>query len=130
VAIEQLPDNSPAYRELFGPIRDMLDTPDIALAYLEDLADDTNRAWPSKYNNVALVAAYLGDPELAFAVFSRELTQTTIRFGALWYPVMSDVRKLPEFKTFVTDVNLVAYWRKHGWPDFCWPQGEEDFICE
>ena len=129
-AIDELPKNSPDYRELFGPVRDMLDAPDMALAFLEELADDPNRVWPSKYNNIALVAAYLGEPEFAFRVFSRELALTTIRFGTLWYPVMADVRKLPAFKEFVTEVNLVAYWRTHGWPDFCWPYGEEDFVCE
>lgn len=129
-AIDELPKNSPDYRELFGPVRDILDAPDTALAFLEELADDPNRVWPSKYNNIALVAAYLGEPEFAFRVFSRELALTTIRFGTLWYPVMADVRKLPAFKAFVTDVNLVAYWRTHGWPDFCWPYGEEDFVCE
>ena len=129
-AIDELPKNSPDYQDLFGPIRDMLDTPNAALEYLEELADDPNRVWPSKYNNVALVAAYLGYPELALEVFLRELPYTAVRYGTLWYPVMADVRKLPEFKTFVTDVNLVAYWRKYGWSDFCRPRGEEDFICE
>jgi hypothetical protein len=130
MAIDELPENRPDYRELYGPVRDILDTPDVALAFLADLADDPNRVWPFKYNDIALVAAYLGDPEFAFQVFSRELPYTTIRYGTLWYPVMAGVRKLPAFKAFVTEVNLVDYWRKHGWPDFCWPYGEEDFVCE
>ena len=129
-AIDELPETNPGYRELFGPLRDMLDTPELALVFLEELANDPNRAWPFKYMNIALVAAWLDEPELAFDVFSRELPYTTIRFGTLWYPVMSDVRKLPAFKTFVTDVNLVDYWRKYGWSDSCWPYGEEDFVCE
>ena len=63
-------------------------------------------------------------------MLSRELPYTTIRYGALWYPVMADVRKLPAFKAFITEVNLDDYWRKYGWPDFCWPYGEKDFVCE
>ncbi|MDJ0909348.1 MAG: winged helix-turn-helix domain-containing protein [Woeseiaceae bacterium] len=129
-AIDELPENSIGYRLLYGPVRDLLDTPDAALAFLEELADDPDRTWPYKYNDIALVAAYLDEPEFAFSVFSKELYVTTIRFGTLWYPVMTDVRRLPEFKTFVEDVNLVDYWRTHGWPDFCWPQGDEDFVCE
>ena len=129
-AIDELAGNRPDYRELFGPIRDMLETPDAALEYLEALANDPTRAWPHKYMQIALVAAYLGDPDFALEVFSRELPHTAIRYGALWFPVMTDVRKLPAFKDLVTEVNLVAYWQKHGWPDFCWPQGTADFVCE
>jgi hypothetical protein len=103
---------------------------DASLQFLLELADDPDRMWPSKYEGIALFAAYLGEPQLSLRVFLRDLKNTTIRFGTLWYPVMSDVRKLPEFKTFVTDVNLVAYWREFGWPDFCRPQGDEDFVCE
>ena len=129
-AIDALPENWWVYQELYGPIRDLLDRPDAALAFLAGLADDPDRMWPEKYMSIALVAAYLGDQSFAFEVFSRELYHTTIRYGALWYPVMSEVRKLPEFKRFATDVNLVDYWRAHGWPDVCRPRGEADFVCE
>lgn len=129
-AIDQLPPRSSGFVELFSPMRDMLDAPDEALRFLTELAGDPNRMWPSKYENIALVAAWLGYPEFAFEVFTQELRLTTIRFGTLWYPVLADVRRLPEFKQFLRDVNLVQYWRNHGWSDFCRPYGEEDFICE
>jgi TolB-like protein/DNA-binding winged helix-turn-helix (wHTH) protein len=130
LAIAAMRKNSVVYAELYAPLMEVFDSREASLQFLRELADDSDRMWPSKYENIALFAAYLDDPQLAFEVFAREIRHTTIRFGTLWYPVMSDVRKLPEFKTFVTDVNLVAYWRKHGWSDFCRPLGNEDFVCE
>lgn len=128
-AIDELPRNTPDYRELFGPIRDMLESRDTALSFLKKLAGNSQIWWPHKYVEIALVAAYLGDPELALSVFESELYDTRIRYGALWFPVMADVRRLPKFKSFVIEVNLVDYWKRHGWPDFCGPRGEEDFVC-
>jgi len=128
-AIDRLPKNKPVYTDLFEPLLDKLESPDSAAAFLEELADDPGKVWPFRYQSIALAAAYLGYPELAFEVFVRELRHTTIRFGTLWFPVMSEVRRLPEFKQFVTDVNLVEYWRNHGWADFCRPIGNEDFEC-
>ncbi len=128
--ISTLPHDSIPYRELYGPLSAVLHDREAALAFLRGLADDPDRHWPNKYRDIALAAAYLGDAPLAFEVFRRELTYTTIRFGSLWFPVMSDVRKLSAFKTFVRDVNLDDYWRKHGWSDFCRPRGKDDFVCE
>lgn len=100
-----------------------------ALELLRELQSDTNQSWPSKYHDVALIAAYLGDPEFALETFAREIRLTTIRYGSLWYPVMEEVRQLPAFKELVTEVNLVEYWRTHGWPDQCRPMGSDEFEC-
>jgi TolB-like protein len=129
-AIGGMPKNTPAYRNLFGPLLARLESPVAAAKFLEEVADDPNRAWPFRYQMIALLAAYLGYPELALEVFLRELRHTTIRFGTLWFPVMSEVRRLPAFKQFLRDANLVEYWRNHGWADFCRPVGIEDFDCE
>lgn len=129
-AIDAMPKNSSAYRELLGPISGTLDEPDQILRYLEPLASDPNRMWPTKFEHIALIAAFIGEPEFAFDVFYTDLSNTRIRYGTLWYPVMSDVRKLPAFKTFVREMNLDDYWREFGWPDFCWPYGDDDFECE
>ena len=76
-----------------------------------------------------MVAAYFGDPQFALKVKGQELRASTTRLAALWYPVMSEVRQLPEFKNLVTDLNLVAYWRAYGWADACRPLGDSDFTC-
>ncbi len=129
-AMQALPETSDPYRLLYSEIQDRLDQPEAVIAFLEELANDPNRNWPSKHENIALVAAYLGYPELAFEIFSRELQYTPIRLGTVWYPVMSDVRRLPAFKQFVTEIKLVEFWRTYGWPDFCRPLGYEDFVCD
>ena len=129
-AIDRLPGASTDYIELYQPVRDLLDSPDDALAFLKALESDPNRDWPYKNHNIALLAAFLGDAEFALEAISRELPHTTVRYGALWYPVMGDARKLPAFKTLMEEVNLVDYWRSYGWSDYCRPYGEDDFVCD
>ena len=129
-AMQEIPSGHPASAFLYKPIFELLDSPAEAIAYMQELVDDEGRAWPFKYENIALFAAFLGYPEVALDVFSREMRYTTIRFGTMWYPVMAEVRKLPEFKQLVIDVNLVEYWREYRWSDFCRPISETDFVCE
>jgi hypothetical protein len=76
-----------------------------------------------------MLAAYFSDPEFALQVKAEEVRYTPVRLFALWYPVMFEVRQLPEFKELVTDINLVAYWRAYGWADACRPLGDDDFTC-
>lgn len=127
--LEQLVETEPAAYLNFTPILESLDSPEIALSILRSLYADTATSWPSKYHDIALLAAFLGDPEFALEVFSTEVRLTAIRYGALWYPVMNEVRQLPAFKDLMREVNLVEYWRTHGWPDHCRPLGTDDFEC-
>lgn len=129
-AIDAMARTSATYAEAYGPLLDVLDSPEDSLAWLRVLFDDADNVWADKYHDIALLAAYFGDPEFAFEVFSKEIYNTTIRFFALWYPVMSDVRKLPEFRQFARDVNLLDYWRDYGWADYCRPISLEEFVCE
>jgi hypothetical protein len=39
------------------------------------------------------------------------------------------MRRLPGFKTFVTELGVVPYWRETGWSDFCKPTAGDDFEC-
>lgn len=128
-ALEAMPDTEPARTELYAPLLDVLDSPERALAVLKEVFANKDNMWPDKYHDIALLAAYFGDPEFALEVFSHEIPYTTIRFGALWYPVMSDVRRLPRFRQLMTEINLVEYWRAYGWADYCRPLGESDFAC-
>ncbi|MEM7502898.1 MAG: hypothetical protein AAF417_12675, partial [Pseudomonadota bacterium] len=119
-----------AYRQFFGPLQAVFDSPEAAIVLMQEVADDPNRAWPSRYSMIATMAAYFGEPEIAFDILLREVRHTPIRFGTLWFPLMSDVRRLPEFKQFVRDVRLVDYWNAYGWSDYCRPVGPDDFVCE
>jgi tetratricopeptide (TPR) repeat protein len=83
-------------------------------------------------NILAHWAAYYGDADTALALLrgipaegnSQQLAHS------LWRTVFRDMRKLPGFKDFVSDLGLVAYWREFGWSDFCRPVGDDDFECE
>ncbi len=126
--IQERPQNR-AFRSFFSALSDVFDTPAKVLSLLESTYTDPQAIWPSKHHDIALLAAYFGAPTFAFEAFAVEARLTTIRYGALWYPVMSEVRQLPEFKALMREVNLVDYWREYGWADWCQPQGEQDFEC-
>lgn len=129
-AIEALPTTDPASRYLFRPLLEHLESPRDAIALLREVRRNSDLAWPWKNGNIALMAAYFGDPELAGDVLQGELRSAALRLGMLWYPVMSDMRKRPEFKAFLRDIKIVEFWKNHGWSDFCRPVGGEDFVCE
>jgi len=118
-----------ATNTLQKPILEHFDSADQVLAILRSVYEDRDVEWPSKHSDIALLAAFYEDPELALTAISYEARQTTIRYGALWFPVMSEMRKLPGFKQLVKDVNLVEYWRAYGWADHCRAIGADDFEC-
>jgi tetratricopeptide (TPR) repeat protein len=120
---------SPASSAFYAAILADFDSPETVRSTLRDFSNDDRRHWPDKAQDIALLAAYVGDPELALQVMSAELRSLRLRIFTLWHPVMAEARKLPEFKTVVTDLGLVEYWRMYGWPDACRPVGETDFEC-
>lgn len=114
---------------LYAPVLGEFDSPEQVLAVLRDAYLDENLQWPSKHHDIAMMAAYFGDPQFALKVIDHDLRISTVRLFALWYPVMSEVRQLPEFKELVTELNLVEYWRAYGWADACRPLSDDDFTC-
>jgi hypothetical protein len=127
-ALEAAPSTWIVTTELYEPLLEVLESREDALAVLKAAFADSGKMWPDKYHDIALLSAYYGDPEFALAVLAREIPYTTIRFTALWYPVMAEARQRPEFNRLVTEVNLVDYWRTYGWADYCQPQ-DDDFVC-
>ena len=128
-AMQAMPKTNVAAIALYAPVLAEFDSPERILAMLRDVYRDENLQWPRKLHDIAMVAAYLGDPQFALKVKGQELRVSGARMGAVWYPVMSEVRQLPEFKKLVTDLNLVEYWRAYGWADACRPLGDNDFTC-
>ncbi|MEH6694744.1 MAG: winged helix-turn-helix domain-containing protein [Hyphomonas sp.] len=51
-------------------------------------------------------------------------------FGKLWSDVDPGLRQDPYMKTLVADTGLLAFWRKHGWPDKCRASGDNSFTCD
>ncbi len=128
-ALAALPSSLVSTTALYSPVLDVFDSSEMVLSVLRDIFADESMQWPSKLHDIALLAAYFGDPEFALRLKGREVRNTSIRLFAVWYPVMLEVRQLPEFKELVTDINLVDYWRVYGWADACRPLGDEDFTC-
>lgn len=118
-AFEQLAPGSSPIASHLAPVMQVSDSPEAALGLLRQIYADSSAMWPSKYHDIAHLAAFFGDPDFALQVASKEAKLMTNRYPSLlWYPVMAEARKLPEFLDLVTEVNLVAYWREHGWSDY------------
>ena len=124
-----VPANTIQSTSLIQPILEAFDSTDQVLEILNNLYLNENIQWASKLHDIALFAAYFGDPELALQSKGEEVRNTSIRNFALWYPVMSEVRQLPGFKDLVSEVRLVDYWREYGWADYCRPLSDDDFEC-
>jgi len=128
-AIQALPKTSIALISLYGPVLTEFDSPEQILSMLRDVYRDENLQWPRKLHDISMVAAYFGDPQFALKVKGQEVRAAAVRLQTVWYPVMSEVRQLPEFKNLVTEINLVEYWRAYDWADACRPLGDNDFTC-
>ena len=124
-----MPESNLSYIRLYGSVLAEFDSPVRVLSILRDVYQDDSLQWPRKYHDIAMAAAYFGDPQFALKVKGQEVRNGAARLQAIWYPVMSEVRQLPEFKDLVTELNLVEYWRAYGWADACEPLGEDDFTC-
>jgi hypothetical protein len=48
----------------------------------------------------------------------------------MWAPDLQRWRKSDSFRDRVRESGMLAYWQKHGWPDFCRPDGAGDFKCD
>ena len=128
--LAKMPSPSVPARALYAPILRDFDSPEAVVGNLRAVLADDNTWWSSKYHDIALLAAYFGDAELALQSIEKDARYMSIRLQALWYPLMSNVRRLPAFKDLVRDINLVDYWRASGWADDCRPLTGTDFLCE
>ncbi len=128
-AINGLPETNLSNIHLYGPMLAVFDSRDQVLSLLQDVYREKTLQWPRKLHDIAMAAVYFGDPELALKIKAEDIRINASRMAAIWYPVMSEVRQLPEFKDLVTELNLVEYWRAYGWADACRPLGDDDFEC-
>ena len=128
-AMQAIPETSVAGISLYGPVLSEFESPEKVLSILRAVYEDENLQWPRKLHDISMLAAYFGDPQFALKVKGHEVRANTARLAAIWYPVMSEARQLPEFKELVSDLNLVEYWRAYGWADACKPLGDSDFTC-
>ncbi len=85
---------------------------------------DSPSVSPYELTYIARVIALLGQPQVALDYWSgAELGP------GIWDTYYSEMRKLPEFKSFVQERGLEAYWRASGnWADSCKPDAD-GFVC-
>ena len=128
-AVQELPETNAAFINLYTPLLAARESPDRVLTLLQDLYENSEIQWPRKLHDIAMAAAYFGHPRFALQVKKTDIDTNPSRTAAIWYPIMSEVRQLAEFKDFVREMNLVEYWHAHGWADACRPLSDSDFTC-
>ncbi|MEJ0038711.1 MAG: hypothetical protein WDO68_21990 [Gammaproteobacteria bacterium] len=124
-AISRMPANNVHHRML-----KVIDDREAALAELRRLAPTGPvSSGFSTYIPLGLWSAYFGDDELALRYLAAA-TQDSCNTLVLWNPMLKNMRQLPGFKTLVSDLKLVDYWRGSGrWNEFCHPANDGDFEC-
>ncbi|MEL6825526.1 MAG: winged helix-turn-helix domain-containing protein [Pseudomonadota bacterium] len=114
---------------VFDAVLDHQDNLDLASVALRQHLKSTGVQYPDKLLHIALLAAWIGDPNLALDAMTEEIGWSTVRMVYLWEELFSDMRQLPEFKEFAQTNGLVAYWQEYGWADACAPVSETEFEC-
>lgn len=117
----------PSSSELDAAMLANLDTPQTALLELRRRYDS---AEPVATGGMAPWAAYFGDSALALEAIRASATQQAGILMYVWLPQFKDARRLPQFKTLMRDMGVVAYWQEYGWPAVCRPRGTNDFECD
>jgi hypothetical protein len=106
-----------------------LDTPEQALAELRSAHAATGPGNPNRSRDIGLWAGHFGDPVLAFAAMRAMADEGGGRIAYVWMPQLNAMRRLPEFKAYMREIGMVAYWHEYGWPPFCHELDEHDFEC-
>jgi hypothetical protein len=121
---------TPQAKQFNVRIKAVLNRPADALTYFRSLSRDPSTA-AVDLGGISQWLAYYGDPKSALEShrLAFERGAANIASASVWYPVMREVRKLPEFKQLVRDVGFVDYWKKYGWGDYCKPTTGDDFEC-
>lgn len=94
---------------------------DKSLAYLAEGFEQ--RSIPDYF--ITVWAAYFGDHGLAQAALLRSPDP-----WVYWIPLVAPLRDRDEFAELMSATGLEAYWREHGWNDFCAPHGDGGFACD
>ncbi len=110
-------------------IAERLDDPPAASALLREHYKAHFEAYNTAAEDLALIAGYLGDAELALEITELEAARNLTRLPYIWRPLLADMRKLDGFKDLMREIGLVEYWRAYEWPDRCRPIGAGDFEC-
>ena len=106
-----------------------LDKPEQALAELRSAYAASVAGNPNLRRDIGLWAGHFGDPALAFEALRAAIDEQGSAMTYVWLPQLAPMRRLPEFKTYMRDIGMVAYWQEYGWPTFCRQGDGDDFDC-
>jgi len=73
---------------------------------------------------VFAVAVLLQETDLAFTTAERMLSHRALAAELLFASEARALRRDARFPTLLEKMGLVDYWRGHGWPELCSPQGD------
>jgi TolB-like protein len=109
-----------------------LEDPQTALRELHQFyADPVVASAPNARRDIAIWAGHFGDAALALDAMRSAVTEEGVRATVyLWLPQLKEMRQLPEFKTLLRGIGIVAHWREYGWPAICRPLDGDDFDCD
>ncbi len=108
---------------------EIFDQPQMMLARLRQAQQAPANQRSACQYKIAVWASWLGDTALSAAALRRFAIDLYFpRLSAFWIPILSGVRRTPEFKQILRDLGLVDYWCQSGkWGDFARPLGDDDF---
>ncbi len=68
---------------------------------------------------------------IAFGAYDRITPGKNLNyFSSIWLPEFAKFRQSPHFKRAVSEFDMPAFWRSHGFPPQCRPIGDDDFECD
>ncbi len=85
-----------------------------------------------RFGGLGFVYLHIGAPERVLELYEQEGEAGFFSLPSIsmfWHPSYAEVRKTERFKAYARKAGLVDYWRERGWPEFCRPQGADDFVC-
>jgi len=116
---------------LIPELAEVWDSPPAATAILREGLADSSGIPLVALAGFSVFAAHYGEVELALDFlregYSRERVNSLVY---MWHPLMSEVRRMPEFKALIVELGLDEYWREIAWGDLCRPLGDDDFECD
>jgi TolB-like protein len=106
-----------------------IEQPAEALESVRRAFDDPANQDPTRIMLLSWHAALLGDTALALAALRRcYVDMNGVYRAPLWYPLLREVRRTPEFKQLLRELGIYQCWRESGkWADFARPISEDDF---
>ncbi len=100
-----------------------------ALATLGRAFETSADGNPNHRRDIALWAGHFGDPQLALTAMREVVNAQPAQMVYVWMPQLAPMRGLPEFRAYMREIGMVAYWQEYGWPDFCRQLDEQDLEC-